>query len=300
MLHSSWCRPVNPDGALGCLACYEMHDIVPEITGTEISLSEVEMRGKRNFSAADANAIRAILRELRSADESSQKKLRNILRKKYEFYITDFDTSRRGFTEADFNSLLDKGVINVQEQADPPFLHQVPKMRVNDLPDGLTGVANLRSQGFDGFVTVADLRCGNRNSIPSVPGVYLVLRDCASCPEFRDVGTGGRFKGKDPNVPISKLGGEWVDGAMIVYIGQAGSKCKGTLKKRIDELIRFGQGNPVGHWGGRLIWQLQGEDRLLVCWKEVANDDPGECEKELIAAFKSAHGGKRPFANLRD
>lgn len=166
--------------------------------------------------------------------------------------------------------------------------------------DSLTSVAGLRSQGFDGFVTVADLRLQSRNDIPALPGVYLVLRDCASYPEFLDVGTGGHFKNKDPNVPVSRLKDEWVDGAVAIYIGQTGSRSKGTLKKRIGELIRFGQGSLVGHRGGRLIWQLRAADRLLVCWKEVVDDDPRKFEKELIEAFKSAHGGRRPFANLRD
>lgn len=259
------------------------------------------MRGKSDFSAADANAIRAVLQKLRSANRSNQKKLRNILRNQYGFYITDFDASGKGFSEADFNSLLDKGVINVQEKSRAAVSSSSAEDARSMIdPDSLTAVASLRSQGFDGFVTVADLRRGNRNNIPSVPGVYLVLRDCASYPEFLDVGTGGHFKDEDPNVPISRLKDEWVDGAVTVYIGQSGSKSKGTLKKRIGELIRFGQGSRVGHRGGRLIWQLRGADRLLVCWKEVADDDPKEFEKELIEAFKSAHGGRRPFANLRD
>ena len=166
--------------------------------------------------------------------------------------------------------------------------------------DSLTSVASLRSQGFDGFVRVSDLRSVNRNNIPAVPGVYLVLRDCVSYPEFLEVGTGGHFKDKDPNVPIARLRNEWVERAVIVYVGQSGSKSKGTLKKRIGELIRFGQGSRVGHRGGRLIWQLRGADRLLVCWMEVADDDPKEFETELIEAFKSEHDGRRPFANLRD
>ena len=157
--------------------------------------------------------------------------------------------------------------------------------------DSLTSVPSLQRQGFVGFVRVADLRSGNRNNIPAVPGVYLVLRDCVSHPEFLEVGTGGHFKGKDPNVSIARLRSEWVERAVIVYVGQSGSKSKGTLKKRIGE---------VGHQGGRLIWQLRGADRLLLCWKEVADHDPKEIETELIEAFKSEHGGRRPFANLRD
>ena len=162
--------------------------------------------------------------------------------------------------------------------------------------DSLMSVANLKREGFDGFVTVAVLRRESRNNIPEVPGVYLVLRDCASDPKFLDVGTGGHFREMDPNVPIARLKNEWVEGALIVYVGQSGR----TLEKRIGEMIRFGQGDPVGHWGGRLIWQLRGADRLLVCWNEMPDDDPKKFETEMIKAFKSAHGGKRPFANLRD
>ncbi|MDE0303298.1 MAG: hypothetical protein OXI87_00215 [Albidovulum sp.] len=264
-------------------------------------MNEVKTRGKSEFSAAEANAIRAVLRELRSANRSDQKKLRDILRNQYGFYISDFATSGKGFSEADFNALLEEGAINVQENSraavSSSSADDARSMIDSDSP---TSVASLRSQGFDGFVTVADLRRGNRNNIPAAPGVYLVLRDCASHPEFLEVGTGGHFKNKDPNVPMSKLKNEWVEGALTVYVGQSGSKSKGTLKKRIDELIRFGQGHPVGHRGGRFIWQLRGADRLLLCWKQIADGDPKEFKKELIEAFKSAHGGRRPFANLRD
>jgi len=167
-------------------------------------------------------------------------------------------------------------------------------------PDSLESVAILRSQGFDGFVTVAHLRSVNRSSVPAVLGIYLVLRDSTSCPEFLAVGTGGYFKNKDPNVPVSRLKDEWVEGAVIVYVGQSGSNSKGTLKKRVGELIHFGQGKRVGHRGGRLIWQLRDADGLLVCWKQVLHDDPKDFEKALIEAFKSVHDGRRPFANLRD
>ena len=165
--------------------------------------------------------------------------------------------------------------------------------------DRLTAVASLRKQGFDGFVTFAELRGGTRKKIPAVPGVYLVLRDLESCPEFLDVGTGGHFEGKDPNAPIPELKAKWVQGAVIVYVGQAGSNSKGTLRKRIGQLIRFGQGKPVGHRGGRYIWQLRGAERLLVCWMNVADEDPRKVELELIEAFKSAYSGRLPFANLR-
>lgn len=74
--------------------------------------------------------------------------------------------------------------------------------------DSPTSVPSLRRQGFVGFVRVADLRSGNRNNVPAVPGVYSVLRDCVSDPEFLEAGTGGHFKNKDPNVSISRLRSE--------------------------------------------------------------------------------------------
>ena len=161
-------------------------------------------------------------------------------------------------------------------------------------------VPELRRQGFEGFSSVSDLRLGGSTEIPAEPGVYLFLHTRASSPEFLAKGSGGRYKGKDPNVTLARLQSEWVDGALIVYVGQTSSGSKGTLRRRIDLMLRFGQGAAVGHWGGRLIWQLQDSDRLLVCWKPIRQRDPRKVESALIRSFKSMHGGKRPFANLRD
>ena len=74
-----------------------------------------------------------------------------------------------------------------------------------------------------------------------------------------------------------------------------------TLRKRIGQYIRFGSGEPVGHWGGRYIWQLEDADNLLFCWRAVKeSEDAEEFESELIADFNVQYGGFRPFANLKD
>ena len=57
--------------------------------------------------------------------------------------------------------------------------------------------------------------------------------------------------------------------------------------------MKFGAGDPVGHRGGRLVWQLQGAEELLVCWQTVQHDNPRNVERELIQAFKSFHKGRR-------
>ncbi len=167
-------------------------------------------------------------------------------------------------------------------------------------PMEMTSVSGLQRLGFEGFRTVESLRDKGLDSIDAEPGVYLILRCSSVPPRFLAVGTGGHFKGKDPNVTLSRLGQEWVEGALVLYVGQAGSNSQGTLRRRIGDLIRFGSGAAVGHRGGRLVWQLRGSGDLVVCWQTVQHDDPRSVESELIRAFKSFHDGRRPFANLRD
>ena len=47
-----------------------------------------------------------------------------------------------------------------------------------------TSMDGLHAEGFQGFVTVADLRLQGRGTIPARPGVYLILRDGPSPPDF--------------------------------------------------------------------------------------------------------------------
>lgn len=121
------------------------------------------------------------------------------------------------------------------------------------------------------------------------------------------IGTGGHFKKRNPNVDIAVLADNWVDNSIVVYIGQAGGIIKGkwsksNLRKRLRLYFNFGLGKPVGHQGGRLIWQMDECDKLIVCWKTLPDKikDPCEEESELIDKFKKAFGGSRPFANLKD
>lgn len=63
------------------------------------------------------------------------------------------------------------------------------------------------------------------------------------------------------------------------------------------QYMKFGKGEPVGHWGGRYIWQLKDNKKLIVCWRTTTNEDPRVIEKEMIETFESSYGGK-PFANI--
>ncbi len=155
----------------------------------------------------------------------------------------------------------------------------------------------LREEGFEGFSTIQDIRfC--RAVVSPQPGVYVVFREDLGPINFLSRSTGGWFKGRDPSVSADALAAKWVDDAYVLYIGkaEAGARGKRGIRTRLDEYLRFGMGEPIGHWGGRYLWQLAGADELLVCYR--ACSDPAGEERRLLDLFRSEYSAL-PFANLR-
>ena len=146
----------------------------------------------------------------------------------------------------------------------------------------------LEAARFVGWIPFPAIR---ESACPSSGGVYVITYSYSEPPTFAEQSCGGWFKGKDPTVSLAALGANWVDDAEVVYIGKAD-----RLKRRLTQFADFGAGKPIGHWGGRLIWQLPRTDQLLVAWRETPGRVPLEVEGELIAAFRRAYG-KAPFAN---
>ena len=159
-------------------------------------------------------------------------------------------------------------------------------------------VDSLRAEGFEGFKSVRELRL-SCSDVSKEKGVYLVMylggNRPGFLPDFLPKGVGGFYKGKDPNVSFAELASSWVNGTVVLYIGQT----RDSLRKRISLYVRFGQGKPVGHRGGRYIWQLQEHEDLVLCWRSCRNDseDPKRIENELLSQFRTIYE-KPPFANL--
>jgi hypothetical protein len=157
--------------------------------------------------------------------------------------------------------------------------------------DGMDwSISTFRRAGFSGFIPFDDLPSAE---VPARPGVYVVFREGDDSPAFFESSPAGWFKGRNPTAEMTKLSGAWITEVALVYIGKAGS-----LRKRLDQYRRHGAGEPVGHWGGRYIWQINSAASLQVAWKETPELDPECAEAALIEEF-IADFGALPFANLK-
>ncbi|MFT4050300.1 MAG: GIY-YIG nuclease family protein [Solirubrobacterales bacterium] len=153
---------------------------------------------------------------------------------------------------------------------------------------------DLEAAGFIGWASWHELLEGGFDGIPNGPACYVVFRVSTEFPEFIDESCGGHFKGKNPTVTTATLTDNWINRANVVYVGKANN-----ARRRIREFALFGTGKPVGHRGGRFIWQLPDSTSLLVAWHPIDWEESARAyERRLLEAFALANSGTRPFANL--
>jgi hypothetical protein len=150
--------------------------------------------------------------------------------------------------------------------------------------------SDLEVRHFRGFLPLSQLKGSGCRSVTPEPGVYAVLRPAIVKPTFLSRNHGGRFKGQDPSVEVPVLQRRWVEGTQLLYFGKTDD-----LKRRIDELCRFGSGEPIGHWGGRYMWQIAGSDEFIIAW--LPTSDPMGEHRTLMDEFRAAFGSW-PFANI--
>jgi hypothetical protein len=155
----------------------------------------------------------------------------------------------------------------------------------------------LEEQGFIGFVPIGELRTCPSDTIPDNPGLYAILRLSNGAPAFLDRNPGAPYYGKDSTYSLGELKDNWVDGAQLLFVGHTTS----PLRKRVGAFLRYGAGNSVEHWTGRIVWQLKDADDLVVAWKPLNDhvEDPLALREDLLDEFKQKYNGRLPFANLK-
>lgn len=140
---------------------------------------------------------------------------------------------------------------------------------------------DLEAAGFVGWRTWDELPASDFHAVPDDPAAYVVFRPSVSEPAFRRDSLGGHFKGRNPTVDPAVLEHNWVPNVHVVYIGKADA-----AKRRLKQFARFGAAEPVGHWGGRYIWQLADARALLVAWHVITwGERARDYEKRLLAHF---------------
>lgn len=155
------------------------------------------------------------------------------------------------------------------------------------------GRTALERAGFVGWVPWSSCPASLNIIDSEWGGVYVIYRAGPLRPAYLDGSPAGTFRG-DPSVPREALDANWVPGSRVVYIGKGKHR---RLRKRLKEFVGFGRGGRHRHWGGRLIWQLDKSEDLLVAWRRLPTElDPAAIETEMIAAFRADYG-KPPFAN---
>jgi hypothetical protein len=150
----------------------------------------------------------------------------------------------------------------------------------------------FQEAGFEGFLPFSRL-LAETTLVPTVPGIYVVLRNPNNDPVFLNKSPAGWFKDKNPSVTTDQLASSWVRNAHMLYIGATSR----TLRQRVRELVRFGNGANVGHYGGRMLWQLDGIWSAKLAWRQAESEDAGDDKRQLLDLFDGMYGSL-PFANI--
>jgi hypothetical protein len=180
----------------------------------------------------------------------------------------------------------------------------IATMTVNELNDlDFSEFSSESPYGFSGFIPIEKL-LNSCEGVPRKPGVYIVSVPKGFAPKFLQKSLvfpypkkrkNGGVKVEDPSESVEKLKKKWVAGTTVIYIGQT---TKQTLKKRLEQYMRFGRSKSINHEGGKFIWQLENVHSCPIAWTVLAKENPKAAERYLLEHFKEQYG-RFPFANHR-
>lgn len=163
-------------------------------------------------------------------------------------------------------------------------------------------IDDLRADGFSGFIPLKsflkDAVIGDR---PDVEGVYAIVRESAARPAFRE----DVHRNPRPKIySAAEAEARWVDGAQTLYLGKGPLRklSKGRrqgLAQRLHELRAHGYDGSANHYGGKLLWQIDDMDSLIVAWKVLPAGAADANETALIHRFMKMDSLRRaPYANI--
>lgn len=148
---------------------------------------------------------------------------------------------------------------------------------------------------FSKFETIEELyNCKNKN-IPNEAGVYVVVKPKDMDLVFINNTTAlNEYNGKNMlySADILKAKYEKTD-KIILYIGKAGG-ANNRLKQRIRQLVKYGYKEGSNHRGGRAMWQIENNKKLIVGY--FVCDKPEKEKQELLLDYKIRYG-EFPVAN---
>ena len=90
------------------------------------------MKGKSTFTDREAKDIRIALTNCRTLDRDAQKDIReNELRRRLNFYISDFTKSKKGFSPDDFDNLIKSGKVIITGKVGLSSFEVIPDSMVD-------------------------------------------------------------------------------------------------------------------------------------------------------------------------
>ncbi len=153
--------------------------------------------------------------------------------------------------------------------------------------------------------TFEELHNGALDMIPKTSGVYFVIIPEHFKIVIKEETDGYKLtsKGNPSSYPVEQLqrkalhyGIEAPYNSHILYIGKAKD-----LHRRIEQYVgyRYDVVNLFPHDGGRAIWQLENNEKLMIRYIECKEKmDCRELEHKLLCKYKDKYGAY-PFANRK-